>query len=94
MKIYLQIVLFYLLLPVMLWGQLEADTSFLRIEENFLSQLEVYPQEKIHLHTDRDFYVPGEQIWFKAYVVDALTHQYRKYNLTPRPLQRRGGKRR
>lgn len=40
-----------------------------------MSQLTLYPQEKIHVHTDRDLYVPGEKIWFKAYVVDATTHQ-------------------
>ena len=45
-----------------------------RAEENILAQIEVFPQEKIHLHTDRDLYVPGEKIWFKAYVVDAHTH--------------------
>ena len=46
-----------------------------KIEENIEVQLETYPQEKIHLHTDRDFYIPGEKIWLKAYVVDANTHQ-------------------
>jgi len=45
-----------------------------KVEDNMTAQLEAYPQEKIHLHTDRDFYVPGEKIWFKAYVVDAATH--------------------
>ncbi len=30
-----------------------------------------YPIEKIYLHTDRTFYQPGEQIWFKVYVTDA-----------------------
>ena len=43
-------------------------------------QLEVYPQEKIHLHTDRDYYVPGEKIWFKAYVVDAHSHLHPTYS--------------
>jgi len=43
-------------------------------EENIAAQLEAFPQEKIHLHTDRDMYIPGEKIWFKAYVADANTH--------------------
>jgi len=38
-------------------------------------QLQVFPQEKLHLHTDRDIYIPGEKIWFKAYLADAATHQ-------------------
>ena len=27
--------------------------------------------EKVYLHIDRDFYYPGEDIWFKAYLIDA-----------------------
>ena len=30
--------------------------------------------EKVYLHTDRDFYHPGDVVWFKSYVVDGLTH--------------------
>lgn len=30
--------------------------------------------EKVYLHTDRDFYNPGDVLWFKSYVVDGLTH--------------------
>jgi TonB-dependent SusC/RagA subfamily outer membrane receptor len=44
-----------------------------------LSQLEKfraeYPQEKVHLHLDKPFYAVGDDIWFKAYVVDAESHQ-------------------
>ena len=44
------------------------------IQDSIFKQLQLYPQEKIHLHIDRDIYVPGEKIWFKAYVADALTN--------------------
>ena len=30
--------------------------------------------EKVYLHTDRDFYNPGDLIWFKCYLVDGFTH--------------------
>jgi len=30
-----------------------------------------YPQEKVHLQTDKPYYSVGEDIWFKAYVVNA-----------------------
>ncbi|MDR0750566.1 MAG: TonB-dependent receptor plug domain-containing protein [Tannerellaceae bacterium] len=53
-----------------------ADTAFLKVKANLLTQLDVFPQEKIHLHTDRNLYVPGERIRFKAYVTDALTHTF------------------
>ena len=70
------LIAFLLFLPlVMIRGQMTADTSFVRIESNFSTQLEVYPQEKLHLHTDRNFYVPGEKIWFKAYLTNAATLQ-------------------
>jgi hypothetical protein len=30
--------------------------------------------EKVYLHTDRDYYNAGDDIWFKSYVIDALTN--------------------
>ena len=30
--------------------------------------------EKVYVHTDRDIYNPGDDMWFKSYVVDGLTH--------------------
>ena len=29
-----------------------------------------YPQEKIHVHFDKESYLPGETIWFKAYLFE------------------------
>jgi hypothetical protein len=48
----------------------EADTS--SIENLFLEQLSLYPQEKIYVQTDRNTYLSGETIWFRAHLVDAL----------------------
>lgn len=31
--------------------------------------------EKTYLQTDKDFYVLGDTIWFKTYMVDGITHQ-------------------
>lgn len=45
------------------------------IVDHFQNQLKIYPQEKIHLHLDRGYFVPGERIRFKAYLANALTHQ-------------------
>ncbi|MDR0796542.1 MAG: carboxypeptidase-like regulatory domain-containing protein [Tannerella sp.] len=53
----------------------EIVTDFAQAVQYFNNQLSIFPQEKIHLHTDRDIYVSGEKIWFKAYVTDAHTHQ-------------------
>lgn len=32
------------------------------------------PLEKVYLHLDRSFYTAGEDIWFKAYLMDAREH--------------------
>ena len=37
--------------------------------------LEKVPQEKLYLHLDKPFYGAGEKIWFKGYLVNAVTHQ-------------------
>lgn len=33
------------------------------------------PQEKVYLHLDRTSYFSGENIWFKAYLVSAVSHR-------------------
>lgn len=33
------------------------------------------PKEKLYLHLDKPFYGAGEKIWFKGYLVNAVTHQ-------------------
>lgn len=39
-----------------------ADTALAFYSDNF-------PAEKLHLHTDKTTYLPGETIWFKAYIL-------------------------
>ncbi|MFM6923886.1 MAG: hypothetical protein ACKOU7_00155, partial [Ferruginibacter sp.] len=29
-----------------------------------------FPKEKIHIHFDKESYLPGETIWFKAYLFE------------------------
>ena len=61
--------------PTMQEALADNAFDFNDIAHHFAHQLSVFPQEKIHLHTDRNFYVPGERIWFKAYITDAASHQ-------------------
>jgi len=42
--------------------------------DRFSQQLTLFPQEKIHLHTDKPYYITGERIWFRAHLADAATH--------------------
>jgi len=41
---------------------------------SFRNQLEIFPQEKIYVHTDKPYYISGEKIWLRAWIVDAITH--------------------
>ena len=34
-----------------------------------------YPQEKVYLHLDKLVSTPGETVWFKVYLVDAVYHE-------------------
>lgn len=47
--------------------------------EALLKRLEAFvnnhPQEKVYLHLDKPYYAIGDNIWFKAYVVDVKTSQ-------------------
>lgn len=64
-----------LLLPFIIsaitFGFIQEDEPLKKI----LSQIEKYrteyPQEKVHLHMDKPYYAIGDNIWFKAYVVNA-----------------------
>ena len=63
-------------LPLSVFSQQEIvspDTLAQRLR----TQTSLFPQEKLHLHTDKSVYLPGETIWFRAYLVDAITHEYK-----------------
>ena len=44
------------------------------LTNRFNEQLRIFPQEKIYLHIDKPYYISGEKIWFRTYLVDAATH--------------------
>ena len=63
------------LLGVLLYfSSLSAQTMQDTIIANF-SLMERIPKEKLYLHLDKPFYEAGEKIWFKGYLVNAITHQ-------------------
>ena len=68
-----RILLFLLLtgIPALAFSQRSLPDS---LALSFRNQLEVFPQEKIYVHTDKPYYLSGEKIWFRAYLVDAVTH--------------------
>lgn len=60
-----------------------SSFSFTSEDDDLLKQLvdkiekynQIYPQEKAYLHTDKPYYVAGEKIWFKAYLVEGMTNR-------------------
>ncbi|WP_162996633.1 hypothetical protein [Mucilaginibacter celer] len=53
-------------------------TSFAQVTDQITKSLNQYGQstiqEKIFIHTDKSTYIPGEVLWFKAYIVNAGNH--------------------
>ncbi|AXG71878.1 MG2 domain protein [Kordia sp. SMS9] len=47
-----------------------ANDSLVKIPEYFASQ---QLKENIYIHTDKDIYEPGENLWFKAYLLNGNT---------------------
>lgn len=41
----------------------------------YFNLLKNVPQEKLYLHLDKPYYGAGEKLWFKGYLVNAVTHQ-------------------
>jgi TonB-dependent SusC/RagA subfamily outer membrane receptor len=60
-----------LLATVLLGQETGVNQDNNPMEEKLLRQLKSFPQEKIHIQTDKPAYVAGEKIWYRAFVVDA-----------------------
>lgn len=56
------------------FSSLSAQTTQDTIIAHF-NLLKKAPQEKLYLHLDKPFYGAGEKIWFKGYLLNAVTHQ-------------------
>jgi hypothetical protein len=51
----------------------QIEDNNLRLADNE-KNIEI-PFEKVYLHLDRPYYSAGDDIWFKAYLVDAMTNE-------------------
>ncbi|WP_276348603.1 TonB-dependent receptor plug domain-containing protein [Daejeonella sp. JGW-45] len=64
-----------LLIPVLIttiiFGFIQEDEALKKILAQIEKYRSEYPQEKVHLHMDKPYYAIGDNIWFKAYVVNA-----------------------
>lgn len=61
----LQIIIFFAFLV--------TSVSAMDIRKSVVEYYQKVPQEKLFLHTDKDQYVAGDTVWFRAHLVDALT---------------------
>ncbi|MCF2491674.1 TonB-dependent receptor plug domain-containing protein [Dyadobacter sp. CY347] len=62
---------FLLLLTGFQW----VDEDFTqRIAAKLLAYRTVFPQEKAYLHLDKPYYVTGDTLWFKSYLVEGSLH--------------------
>src|SRR5674476_55031 len=52
-----------------IYGQIPANmTDYLR--QKFLNYITSDPREEIYIHSDRDEYISGEDLWFNIYLID------------------------
>src|SRR5258706_8953652 len=51
------------------------DESAMQVVKKFESYSRNALQEKLYLHTDKDFYVAGDILWFKIYYTDGASHK-------------------
>ena len=58
-------------LPVMAGAQVSLDTIVTRLA----TQAKLFPQEKVYLHIDHWQCARGERVNYRAYCVDAITHE-------------------
>ena len=52
-------------------SQAQSIESLVEKTERYLER---YPQQKVYLHLDKDEYFAGDNIWFKAYLINAHNH--------------------
>jgi hypothetical protein len=64
------------LLCAALSGHAQDDAMVKSIQQRFGLYTERAVQEKMYVHLDRPLYLIGETIWFKAYNLNAASHQF------------------
>lgn len=69
-----------LLIVLALIGMRPLQTPLERLLTRLGQVSEEYPQEKVYLHTDREIYAVGDDLWFKSYAVIGPYHQLDAYS--------------
>ena len=65
------LIIFLVLLRLSVYSQEATNSSLI---ETFQQYQSGHYQEKVFIHTDKNFYLAGETIWMKAYITDGFFH--------------------
>ncbi|KAA6351360.1 hypothetical protein EZS27_001323 [termite gut metagenome] len=65
---------FSLIFPVVVHCRNNPENLMDSIRNHFIQQVQLFPQEKIYIQTDKSEYISGETLWFKVYLTDAVVH--------------------
>lgn len=58
------------------FAALAEGNAFLdSVVNSFARQMMLYPQEKIYAQSDKPHYMAGEDVWFRVYLTDAMSHK-------------------
>ena len=63
------------LIAILLTSLCGHAQDFAQYKQNLDWQVYNYPQEKIHVMTDKPYYITGDTIWLRAFVVNAVNNQ-------------------
>jgi hypothetical protein len=65
----------YLWIVLLLFGQTAGKLPPDSALNNILTQVLLFPQEKIYLQTDKPYYISGEKIFFRIFLLNAFSHR-------------------
>src|SRR6201999_3804496 len=69
---YKSVILFIACLMLCISSESQVLTG---LQSNFINFQKINLQEKIYVHTDKNFYLTGEILWFKIYNTDGSTNK-------------------
>ena len=67
--------LYFLLGASIFLAFVQEDDLLKKIVTQLEQYQQTYPEEKAYLHTDKPYYIAGDKLWFKAYLVEGMTNQ-------------------
>jgi len=74
LKAFIITLFFVVQVPLPSFSQGLNINSLSEVVDSLEKMEKAHAQQKVYLHTDKDEYIAGENIWLKAYLVDATNH--------------------